>query len=70
LSRTASVWGECYRISAELLVALDAFEEHPHVYRRQSVVLASGFEAWAYVGQPPHIDRLPAVAGGDWRSRA
>ncbi|MEO0854007.1 MAG: gamma-glutamylcyclotransferase family protein, partial [Cyanobacteria bacterium J06648_11] len=29
LNRVASVWGECYRISSELLPALDAFEEHP-----------------------------------------
>lgn len=69
LKPSTSVWGECYQISGALLTALDAFEEHPDVYCRQQVVLASGRAAWTYVGQPPHTDRLPVVAGGDWRSR-
>lgn len=64
-----TVWGECYRISADLLSLLDDFEDHPSVYRREQVELASGRVAWAYVGQAPHTSNLPVVVGGNWRDR-
>ncbi|MEM9511581.1 MAG: gamma-glutamylcyclotransferase family protein [Cyanobacteria bacterium P01_E01_bin.48] len=64
------VWGECYGISTNLLSSLDEFEEHPNVYCRQWVMLASGREAWTYVGQLPYTSNLKAIAGGNWRDRA
>jgi gamma-glutamylcyclotransferase (GGCT)/AIG2-like uncharacterized protein YtfP len=43
------IHGELYRISPELLAELDQFEDCPNVYRRESVVLADGSRALAYV---------------------
>src|SRR5688572_26134467 len=56
----ATVIGELYEVSAELLVRLDAFEDHPNLYRRTSILLADGTEAWAYVG-PADAEDWPEI---------
>ncbi len=66
---SSAVQGELYASSAELLAVLDAFEEHPRVYRRAAIELAGGGAAEAYV-LPAQLARgRPAIAGGDWRGR-
>jgi gamma-glutamylcyclotransferase (GGCT)/AIG2-like uncharacterized protein YtfP len=66
---SGTVYGERYQIPLSLLLVLDDFEDHPEIYQRQWLLLASGEKAWAYVGQPFYTSGYPWVAGGDWRRR-
>jgi gamma-glutamylaminecyclotransferase len=62
-----AVHGEVYEVSDALLAHLDAFEEHPDVYRRSTIQLADGSEAFTYMPRErPPGTRMP---GGDWRGR-
>ncbi|MCB9544524.1 MAG: gamma-glutamylcyclotransferase [Myxococcales bacterium] len=62
-----AVTGELYLVEAAHLARLDAFEEHPEVYRRQPIPLAGGGEAEAYVLTPRAARGRPPLPGGDWR---
>jgi gamma-glutamylaminecyclotransferase len=64
---STAVDGELYDVPEERVPALDAFEEHPDVYRRAPIALADGRAAVAYllVRRPA----APSILGGDWRRR-
>jgi gamma-glutamylcyclotransferase (GGCT)/AIG2-like uncharacterized protein YtfP len=63
-----AVRGELYRVSRDLLDALDAFEGHPDYFRRQAVALAGGREAAAYLfARPAELVDRAALDLGDWK---
>ncbi|MEZ4472235.1 MAG: gamma-glutamylcyclotransferase family protein [bacterium] len=64
-----AIVGELYRVDAARLAALDAFEEHPEVYRRTPVPLEGGGVAEAWVLRAHLAAGRPAIPGGDWRRR-
>jgi gamma-glutamylaminecyclotransferase len=65
---STAVAGELYQVAPAALRRLDAFEEHPEVYRRAPVRLAEGGRALAYLlVRPPAGARV--IAAGDWRRR-
>jgi gamma-glutamylaminecyclotransferase len=72
---STAIAGELYDLPPDRLPALDAFEEHPEVYRRAPIALADGRAAVAYLlVSPPASPSSPfpvarAIAGGDWRQR-
>ena len=62
-----SIGGEVYNLPGEQLEALDAYERHPHFFRRFHVVLADTRLAWMWVyisDIEPHWQFLP---DGCWR---
>jgi gamma-glutamylaminecyclotransferase len=61
------VSGEVYRVDAELLAALDRFEDVPNEYERAAIRLSDGREAQAYLYRGPTA-HLPAC-GPVWRER-
>ena len=63
-----NVHGELYQVSPALLEALDAFEGHPTLYRREIVQLAGGGAAQAYLIPPGEGLSAPVIPGGDWRA--
>ena len=65
-----SVCGEVYEVDAETLAALDAFEGHPHPFRRISIRVMDGQRALGYALQQTRLalDR-PIIASGDWKER-
>jgi gamma-glutamylcyclotransferase (GGCT)/AIG2-like uncharacterized protein YtfP len=65
---TAHVLGELYQVSDAVLRALDEFEDHPTLYRREPIMLDDGRDARAYLYLGA-LDRAPAIASGDWRRR-
>jgi gamma-glutamylcyclotransferase (GGCT)/AIG2-like uncharacterized protein YtfP len=62
----SAIVGEVYKVDVATMFALDALEEHPHVYRREKVgvVLEDGqeTEAWLYFYPTP---RGRLIASGD-----
>lgn len=67
---SSAVHGEVYEVDAVTLAHLDAFEGHPHPYRRTLIELDGGEQAWAYVFDADLARHAPIVASGDWRARA
>jgi gamma-glutamylcyclotransferase (GGCT)/AIG2-like uncharacterized protein YtfP len=65
-----AVVGELFRVDAELLTRLDALEEHPDLYVRQPIVLASGEPAQTYVLPRERAHGGRALPDGDWRRHA
>lgn len=65
---TTSVRGELYAVPPGVLARLDAFEDHPRLFRRQAVALVGGLPAEAYLA-PTNIAG-PVIASGDWRGVA
>jgi gamma-glutamylcyclotransferase (GGCT)/AIG2-like uncharacterized protein YtfP len=65
-----SVAGELYEVTARLLAALDAFEGHPDLYRRERIRLADGREVGAYLYDAERAQPYPRIASGRWRDRA
>jgi gamma-glutamylcyclotransferase (GGCT)/AIG2-like uncharacterized protein YtfP len=61
------VTGELYEVGAELLARLDRFEDCPELYQRDSLTLADGTRAHAYVMSEDAVEGLPEVPGGTWR---
>ena len=49
LTGQTAIAGEVYAVSAKRLAALDAYEQHPFLFRRSRVVLADNREAWMWV---------------------
>ena len=64
-----AVWGELYAVDGPTLAALDRYEWHPRYYRRETIQLADGATATAYLVAPGRIRGAPRIAGGDWRQR-
>ena len=65
---TQAVAGEVYEIDAALLAELDAFEEHPTIYLRTTILLAEGGAADAYLLRAEQVAGCPQIASGDWRA--
>jgi gamma-glutamylaminecyclotransferase len=65
---TTSVVGEIYAVDADLLAQLDEFEGHPALFKRETIVLADGTDAYAYLWQREPRGR--AIQSGDYRERA
>ncbi len=63
---TTAVSGEVYEVSAAVLAELDRLEEHPNVYERLPVALASGEPAQAYLLQPRRRRGAPEIGSGRW----
>lgn len=61
------VHGELYGVSDEHIALLDAFEEVPHRYRRETIVLDDGTCADAYVGTTMAGSGHPMIDGGRFR---
>ncbi len=57
------VAGEVYRVDAELLTALDRFEDAPNEYLRTTIRLSDGREAQAYLyrGESANMPRCGTV---------
>lgn len=66
---TGVVTGEVYEVDAATLAGVDEFEEHPQVYRRTRIALATGGEAEAYLIERDRVADRPRIASGDWRRR-
>ena len=64
-----AVKGELYEIAEEHLPALDEFEEHPHLYRRDTLLLASGLRAVTYFLNAEHARDASVLPHGSWRLR-
>jgi gamma-glutamylaminecyclotransferase len=60
------VRGELYRVSAELLTALDEFEGCPELYQRVSIDLEDGRSALAYVIAAARAEALTLLPGDSW----
>jgi gamma-glutamylcyclotransferase (GGCT)/AIG2-like uncharacterized protein YtfP len=63
-----AVVGELYAVPPRVLLELDAFEEHPHVYRRAAIRLEHGERAHAYLFPAALVAARPPIPGGDWRA--
>ena len=65
-----AVKGELYELAEEHLLALDEFEEHPDLYRRDTLFLASGRRAVTYFLNEQHARGAPVIPNGNWRLRS
>jgi len=61
------VVGERYGVSARTLAALDALEEHPDYYERQTILLDSGHQVLSYLLPAREVAGCPHIASGSWR---
>ena len=64
--RGGSVRGELYRVSAELLCRLDAFEGCPELYQRSEVLLADGSTALCYAIDEDRARDCPELDADEW----
>lgn len=64
---TVSVRGEIWEVDSTLLARLDAFEEHPDIYRRTPVDLTDGDRVETYLFVESRLPDHPRVDSGDWR---
>lgn len=65
-----AVEGELYLVDDPLLATLDALEGHPEFYRRTTIDLEDGREAFAYLLSPQRrLPGLRAIANGNWKNR-
>jgi gamma-glutamylcyclotransferase (GGCT)/AIG2-like uncharacterized protein YtfP len=60
------VHGELYVVSDAQLARLDVFEEVPHRYRRESIVLDDGSHAEAYVVPADRVDGFTRISSGEF----
>ena len=63
---SVSVRGEVWEVGPTLLKELDAFEEHPDIYRRTSIELTDGDRVEAYLFVKSRLPEHPRVPSGDW----
>lgn len=66
---TGAVHGELFEVDEAELGALDAYEDCPRSYTRQSLRLSDGAQALAYVLVDALAEGRPRIAGGDWTAR-
>jgi gamma-glutamylaminecyclotransferase len=67
---TSSVIGELYAVDGETLRRLDALEEVPTYYLRESIDLADGTRADTYVMPRDRAEGARPIPSGDFRKRA
>lgn len=63
-----AIVGELYEVTDAELAALDAFEGHPHWYRRGSIALDDASTAEAYFAGPAIAEGHPVIPCGCWRT--
>ena len=63
------VRGELYRIDAQTLQHIDARKEHPILFQRQTITLANGESALAYLMSLDQVRGRRRLRVGDWRER-
>lgn len=63
------VQGELYEVDDRTLAQLDELEEIPTLYRRESITLACGSVALAYVLPRELAGTAPVIPSGDFRRR-
>ena len=63
------VRGELYRIDARTLQHIDARKEHPVLFQRQTITLANGESALAYLMSLEQVRGRRRLRVGDWRER-
>lgn len=63
---TGRVVGEVYTVDEDHLRRLDAFEDCPELYERQSIILEGGRSAEAYLMAPGAVAGCECVASGSW----
>ena len=61
-----AVHGELWWVDGATLARLDQLEGHPRLYERRRLPLASGEQAWVYLGRPRQVRHSPALASGRW----
>jgi gamma-glutamylcyclotransferase (GGCT)/AIG2-like uncharacterized protein YtfP len=68
---STAVSGELYEVDAQLLAALDEFEEAPAVYQRQPLRIAepAGVRAEGYVMAADRARDAARIPSGDWSKR-
>ncbi|MBX7222077.1 MAG: gamma-glutamylcyclotransferase [Blastocatellia bacterium] len=59
--------GETYLVTEAVLAALDALEDHPFLYQRRIVRLASRQTAWVYFGNQILMQKMWLIPSGNWR---
>jgi gamma-glutamylaminecyclotransferase len=64
-----AVAGELWEVDADHLVRLDEFEEHPDVYRRETIALDDGREVFAYL-LPDGREQGTRIPSGDWKKKS
>ncbi|CAM2804553.1 gamma-glutamylcyclotransferase [Vibrio rarus] len=62
----SAIVGEVYRITDSVLAQLDAFEDVPIEYKRETIETTFG-EAWIYIYQGTEPGK--AIESGDWNLR-
>jgi gamma-glutamylaminecyclotransferase len=65
-----AVAGELYWVTKRVITALDEFEGHPDLYRRDRIKLADGRFVEAYLFDTDRTRGYPRIASGRWRERA
>ena len=66
---TTAVVGELYSITAAHRFRLDVYREHPRLFVRDTIQLAGGERAEAYLMNRMQIRACRRVPSGDWRGR-
>jgi gamma-glutamylaminecyclotransferase len=66
---STAVVGELYDVDVHTVAELDAFEGTPSPYQRESVRLADGQVAEAFLLAEDAAEVVPVIAGGNWRRR-
>lgn len=63
-----SVMGEVFEINHKTLADCDRLEGHPRFYQRETIELADGSEALAYLQE--ETPRFPLIEDGNWKAWA
>lgn len=66
---TLEVSGELYRVSAATLHRIDVRKDHPVLFRRETIQLAAGKSAEAYLMTLDQVRGRRRLKIGDWRQR-
>lgn len=66
----SAISGELYKIHRTKLAKLDVFEGHPHLFRRQTIKLASGGTAIAWIYVAKISATWAVIASGRWSNPA
>jgi gamma-glutamylcyclotransferase (GGCT)/AIG2-like uncharacterized protein YtfP len=61
------VCGELYEVTKACLESMDQYEGHPHLFRRENIILCDGSTAIAYIYMQ-EFSGCPRVEEGKWAS--